>query len=109
MSIHCVTFRVLVRPFKLEKTDTAYAAATRMGLEIVGTHMVREQQAVDRGEVVGFGPTAFKEYGVDNPLSIGDTVIYAKHAGKVVTDPETDEELLVINDEDVVCITKIGA
>lgn len=107
--IEVISFRVLVRPDKLEEKDEAYAAAKRMGLDIVGTQKSREQQAVDKGTVVSYGPTAFKDYGLENPLREGDSIVYAKHAGKLVTDPETDEEFLVINDEDVVCILKNGA
>jgi co-chaperonin GroES (HSP10) len=37
---------------------------------------------------------------------VGDTVFYAKYAGKWIRDPETDEEFLIVNDEDIVA--KVG-
>lgn len=104
--IDVVTFRILVRPQAVEDVDPAYAAAKRMGLDIVGDEKKRQQSGVDKGVVIACGPVAFKAYDVDNPLSPGDTIVYARNAGKEVTDPETDEKLLVINDEDVVAILR---
>jgi co-chaperonin GroES (HSP10) len=37
---------------------------------------------------------------------VGDTVGFAKFGGKFVTDPESKEELLVLNDEDIICVFK---
>lgn len=103
--IECVTFRVLVKPENIVEKDSAYAAAKRMGLDLsMETKVNREQAAVDEGIVVGFGPTAFKDFGVDNPVKVGDKIIYAKHAGKAVKDGE--EDFVVINDEDIVAIVR---
>lgn len=110
MSIRCVTFRVLVKPHDVLEKDDAYAAAKRMGLDLsLENKLSREQAAVDQATVVDFGPTVFKDYGVDNPIKVGDTVVYAKHAGKKVVDPEDKVEYLVLNDEDIVCILENGA
>lgn len=107
MSIQPVTFRIVVRPYKVEEEDPAYQAAKRMGLDLtMEKKLSREQAAVDRGVVVSFGPTAFVEFGCDNPLKVGDEIVYAKHAGKEVEDLETGEKLVVINDGDVVAILK---
>lgn len=103
--IECVTFRVLVKPENIVEKDSAYAAAKRMGLDLsMETKVNREQAAVDEGIVVGFGPTAFKDFGIDNPVKVGDKIIYAKHAGKAVKDGE--EDFVVINDEDIVAIVR---
>lgn len=103
--LECVTFRVLVKPENIVEKDTAYAAAKRMGLDLsMETKVSREQAAVDVGTVVSFGPTAFKDFGVDNPVKVGDKIIYAKHAGKAVKDGE--EDFVVINDEDIVLIVR---
>jgi len=103
--IECVTFRVLVKPKDVTAEDPAYAAARRMNLDLsLENTLKREQAAVDEGTVVGFGPTAFKDYGVDNPIVVGDTIIYAKHAGKAVKDGA--DSYVIINDEDVVAIIR---
>ncbi len=110
MSIDVVTFRVLVKPHDVLEKDDAYAAAKRMGLDLsLETKLGREQAAVDEGTVVSFGPTVFKDYGVDNPIKVGDVVVYAKHAGKKIVDPTDKVEYLCINDEDVVAIIRNGA
>lgn len=103
MSISVVTFRILVKPDDV--LEKKYKTEIK-GFVIAGMEKEREQQAVDVGTVVNIGPTAFKDYDVENPLSVGDKVVYAKFAGKEVVDPETDEKFLVINDEDVVAILR---
>src|SRR4030095_1787111 len=102
MTIEVVTFRVLVKPDDILEKDERYQAARRIGLEIIGTQKDREQAAVDKGTVVSFGPTAFKDFGVENPVAPGDKIVYAKHAGKEVVDPSTNIKYVVINDEDIV-------
>ncbi len=108
MAIDVVTFRILVKPENVLERDEAYKAAKRLGLDLsLESKVNREQAAVDQGEVVGFGPLAFRDYGGENPLKIGDTIVYARHAGKKVVDPADKEtEFVVINDEDVVAILR---
>lgn len=100
--IEPVLYRVLVRPHDIFEKDTSYAAARRMGIEVVGDAKDREQRSVDRGEVISLGPT------VDPDLKVvpGDTIVWARHAGKEVEDPETKEKLVLLNDEDVVAIIR---
>lgn len=65
-----------------------------------------ERNATTAGTIVAIGPDAFDAYKLSSKhggLKIGDHVCYAKYAGKWVVDTETKEELLVVNDEDVVC------
>lgn len=67
----------------------------------------REQASVDQGIVLTIGKTAFRDFGGEPWCEVGDYVAYARHAGKWVKDPDTNENVLVINDEDVICrITK---
>lgn len=104
--IECVTFRVLIKPKDITQEDPAYAAAKRMGLDMsLETKVNREQAAVDEGTVISFGPTAFKDFGVDNQINVGDYVVYAKHAGKAVKDTDGTEYVL-INDEDICAIVR---
>lgn len=65
---------------------------------------LRENASMDKGVVLDIGETAFKDYGIECPIKVGDYIVYAKFGGKDVTDPETDKVYVVINDEDVVCI-----
>lgn len=65
---------------------------------------LRENASMDKGVIVSIGETAFKDYGIESPVEVGDYISYAKFGGKDVTDPETGEVFVVINDEDVVAI-----
>ena len=68
---------------------------------------LREQAGVDQGVVIGIGKTAFKDFGGEPWCEVGDYVAYARHAGKWIKDPDTDENVLCLNDEDIICrITK---
>jgi co-chaperonin GroES (HSP10) len=101
-----VLHRIVVKQDKIEDKDQAFAAARAIGIEIAFGERKREQQAVDSGVVVAIGPTAFKDFGLDNaPISVGDTIVYARYAGKPVEDPQSKVEYMLLNDEDVICRT----
>ena len=99
--------RVIVRPDEFDKADPVYESAKRAGIVIQKDK--REQQAVVKGTVVSIGSVAFHApVGDGTPwVAVGDRVYYAKFAGKEIVDPETKEELLLLNDEDL-CVTIIG-
>lgn len=100
-----ILHRILVKPDLIEEKDEAYKAAKRAGLEIVKNERDREQAAIDTGTVVSYGETVFKDFGVDaNPIKVGDTVVYARYAGKVIEDPADKVKYVALNDEDVIAI-----
>ena len=93
--------RLLVKPEDVQEIDAAYAAAKRVGIEIAGQEMKREQAGVDKGTVVSIGETAFKDFGTEPWCKVGDRIIFTRYGGKNIKD--TDEtEYIIINDEDVV-------
>jgi len=105
-----MTYKVVVKPDDLDR-DPAFKKAQEAGIFIPDTE-ARElaKMAMDTGVVVAIGPTAFKtqaqevgEY-AETWLKVGDRVGYAKYAGKVQLDPETDQKLLILADEDINCI-----
>lgn len=102
--------RLLVKPILIEETDEVFKSAKASGLIIERDQREkkREHESVDVGVLKQVGPTAWKmpEHG-DAPWAfVGDTVVYAKGAGKKVVDPETQEIYVCINDEDCVCVTR---
>lgn len=104
-----VTHRVLVKQLDVYEEDAAFKSARALGIEIPKQgQMEREQAAVDRGEVVAFGPTSFKDFGAENPLKVGDVIVFARHGGKTIRDPDQvdDTKYIVLNDEDVIAIIK---
>ena len=107
--IEPVGHRVLVRQEAFEETDEVFRKAARAipGLEFVKDKSVRYQESVDIGEIVAVGPTAWKDFGGVPWALVGDKIVFAKHAGKRVVDPENkDAHFVVLNDEDVVAIIK---
>ena len=99
-----VLHRIVVRPDNIENVDPIYKAARLAGIDI--PEPKREQAAVDRGVVVAIGATAFKDFGSESPIEVGDFIAYAKYGGKAIKDPYTDEEVVCLNDEDIICIFK---
>lgn len=114
--IEALGHRLTIRPDKVvdseaektkklaEKAGFVLPNKTREELE---SEQLREQAGVDQGIVLTIGKTAFNDFGGAPWCQVGDYVAYARHAGKWVKDPDTDENILVLNDEDIVCrITK---
>ncbi len=97
--------RILVKPYKLQEHDKVYAAAKAAGIQLPEFAERKEQVNVDKGTVLEIGATAHSAY-TGGALVVGDVIGFAKFGGKYIQDPETEEVLLVINDEDVVCVFK---
>lgn len=98
-------FRLIIKPDEVEE-DSVTKSARAMGIQFIekDEDKLRERAGVDKGIVIDVGQTAFVAYGGDPWCAVGDHIAYARHAGKWVKDPDTEEALLIINDEDVVCI-----
>lgn len=97
--------RILIKPTKLEDHDPAVKSAKASGLIIPEKTQRQEATIIDTGVVIQIGPTAYKDFGgADNWCKVGDMVSYTRHGGKFVKDPDSDEEWLVLNDEDVVMV-----
>lgn len=99
--------RVVVKMKELTEVDEVYARAKKAGLELAETHEdhLRKQMGVDKGEVVSIGATAFKDFGGEVWCNKGDTVVFAKYAGKVVEDTD-QKKYMILNDEDVIAVLK---
>lgn len=111
--IEAIGHRITIRADKpidseAEKTKklaerSGIALPDKVAEDLDNEHL-RVQASVDQGYVLGIGPVAFNDFGGREAwCKVGDYIAYARHAGKWVKDPETDESILVINDEDVVC------
>lgn len=117
MAIEALGHRLTVKPDKAENSEAAKTKqkAESLGLVIpdnvkdeLDSQATRDRASVDQGVVLTIGKTAFRDFGGDPWCNVGDYIAYARHAGKFVKDPDTGEDILVINDEDVICkITKV--
>lgn len=99
--------RIVVKPEKFEEISEDHRYAERIGIVIATVDETKRAQAsVDLGTVVAIGPTAYKDFGVSAPIAVGDKVNYARFSGKIVKDPATQEEFVILNDEDCICIIR---
>lgn len=102
-----VTHRVIIKQEKLEEIDPTYIKMKALGFERASHEdTTRAQAGVDKGKIVSFGPTAFRDFETDVPFKVGDLVAFAKYSGKTVTDPDDGLEYVCLNDEDIVCLIK---
>ena len=94
--------RILVKPDPVETT-------TDSGIVMVVDEKILQHATVS-GTVVALGELAFKEFlpfqGVFKLIyepyaKIGDHVQYKRYTGVSVKDPQTQEEYLLINDNDI--------
>jgi len=65
-----------------------------------------ERAAQVYGTIITIGPECWKDKKGDGKpwASEGDKVCYVRHSGKSIIDTETDEEFVVINDEDILVV-----
>lgn len=108
MTIKAVLHRLVVKPVELEIYDEVEAKLKALGMELGRTEESKFRHTqIDQGTVIDIGPTAFldyvKKHDLAVPVKLGMLVTYARHSGKAVKDPSTDADVVVINDEDVLC------
>ena len=124
MKFKPVAHRLIVVPITLEEEVSIQELApelaaknfvVRSGMEHKDSKYMKE--SLDRGKVVEIGWMCWKhsDYGYINWLpesvnrwlgwkpwcQIGDRVLFGKHAGKLEIDPVTEEEFMILNDEDI--------
>jgi co-chaperonin GroES (HSP10) len=99
--------RILVKQDAYDEKDEVFRSARAAGIEVIKDKTVRYQESVDVGTIIKVGPTAWKDFGGSPWAEEGDKVVFAKHAGKRVEDPEDkDSHYVILNDEDIVAIVK---
>ena len=107
--IDVLLHRVAVKQFDFNEWDEGRKRAKELGFALPETEKeVRAKASVDVGTITQIGPTAFKDFGVEEiPVKVGDIVAFVKGSGKLVKNPLVEgEEVLVINDEDITCVFK---
>jgi len=106
MSFKPCGHRLVVKPFKQEEVDEVLKNAKKFGFEIVNENKKREDASVDTGIVLAIGPTAWHDFKSEAWCAVGDTILFAKFSGKFVEDPETKEDVVILNDEDVIAVVQ---
>lgn len=96
MKIKACGYRLIVKADEIE-------TQTESGLTIVlEENLSREQTAQVYGTIIDIGPECWR--GGEAWAEVGDRVCYVRHAGKHIIDKKTDEEFVVLNDEDILVI-----
>ncbi len=108
MTIKAVLHRLVVKPVELEVYDEVEAKLKALGLELGRTEESKYRHTqIDQGYVLDIGPTAFLDYVKKHdlyiPVTRGMLVTYARHSGKVVKDPSIDVDVVILNDDDILC------
>jgi len=97
--INVTGYRILLKTDEIEKVTDG------------GIILVQDEKLVESGQqfgtVVGIGADCWTDSKGNhlNPwCKEGDKVLYAKHAGRFVYDPATNEEYMVLNDTDILAV-----
>lgn len=106
MTVKAVIHRLVVKPVELEEYDEVDAKLKELGLVKGITEETKYHGTqIDQGTVLDIGPTAFldyvKKHDLEIPVKVGMLVTYARHSGKTVKDG--DVEVVILNDEDILC------
>lgn len=80
---------------------------TEWGFEIVSDKKL-EDAAMTEGVLVAMGDQAWKAFGPEfsgKPWAkIGDRVYFSRYSGNVITDPDTEKQYKIMNDEDIIAV-----
>lgn len=99
MNIKPVGFAVLIEPRDVEEDLNK-----PKGSNIIIPESVKETQRINTsvGKVVAIGEQAWKDQGNGDPwCQVGDTIYYARFAGKLLMNSNFDKPLVLIQDRDV--------
>lgn len=96
--IEAVGYRVLVKPDEVEKVSEG-------GIVMVIDEGL-ERAAVQFGTLQSVGGECWSNTDMQDLPKEGDRVLFAKYAGRFITDPETKEELMVMNDTDILGVIR---
>lgn len=96
--------RVLVKPLNIEDLDPTYRRAKQAGLLLTDMDERKAKVHAEKGIILELGPKVNPDY-VEG-ARVGDVIGFTKFGGKFVKDKPEDDELLVINDEDIICVFK---
>lgn len=93
--------RLLLRPDQLKKKHKVEGTDIELDLNW-GNKEKQLEAATTEGEVVQLGPQAYE--GETPWCKVGERVLWGKYAGYWVTDPDTKENLIILDPHDVLCV-----
>ena len=100
--IRLLAHHILIKLDDAIEADEVYSRAKSLGIHLELDKRVHE--AVEYGTVIQVGPTAYRDFGLDNSVvKVGDRVSLARYAGKKVVDSD-NSAYYIFNDSDVLCV-----
>lgn len=102
MAIKILLHHILVKLDDAVEADEVYSRAKALGIQLELDKRVHE--AVEYGTVIQVGPTAYRDFGLEEcPLKGGDRVSLTRYSGKKVVD--SDGQIYhLFNDSDILAI-----
>ncbi len=98
--------RILIKQDELEDTDEFYKSAKKAGFMLPEHRDIQlARKAVDVGTVMQVGQNAYKSFDDGHQwCKEGDKVCWVRHGGYLVVDPDTKQEYVCLNDEDILVV-----
>lgn len=90
-----VDMKVLVKPDEVEEV-------TKGGIIRPDTVRDKTKYAGTKATLVAIGPNAFKDWGSENGLSVGDRILFAQYSGAREKGAD-GKDYMIMNDQDVIC------
>lgn len=114
MRLKPLAWLVYIRPAEAEGGAVIPQSLADMGFTVKMGNDANEERrsklAQEIGEVLSIGPLAWMRQDLQGNrkpeewqpwCKVGDRVVFSKYAGKLVPDPDTGEEYMMVNDEDI--------
>ena len=95
-------YRILVQPKEIETVSSGGIVIT-----LEGTNEAKLEEAGQQfGTVLSIGATCWKTEVLGEPwCEVGDTILFSRHSGRFVYDPDdNDKKYMIINDTDVIAV-----
>lgn len=94
--------KLLIKPEKVTGDEEEIKSEGGIIIATEETSIKAEQNKIDKGEIISLGPNCWKAFDSGEPWAkVGDIIYYARFGGTYVEHPETGEDFILLNDEDV--------
>ena len=98
-------YRLLIKPDEVETSHEVKGTDIKIAIAV---DEKLYKATMSTGIVIDIGPLAWVDYNknsvLKNPwVKIGDKILYSRYGGKLIQDPETKEEFIILDDGDVLC------
>ena len=98
-------YRLIVKPDNVKTSHEVKGTDIKLAIAV---HEKLYKAPMSVGIVIDIGPLAWVDYNKNAILKkpwveIGDKILYSRYGGKLIKDPDTDEDFVVLDDGDVLC------